>query len=579
MFRNMKIGARLMWLVGFIAALLIVIGVMGLRGMNQSNTQVEGIYKENTVPAIELGEVNGKLGDSVKHMLLASFHDPRLEESVLHERDHPITRHTDKIEKNREDVNKVWQEYRAQKHTEEEQKLVNEFDSLKDKFYSEGINASLVLLKGGQFKEANMHTVNTINPMLARMEKTLNDLVEMQVKEGAVSYEAAGKNYVSTRNFAILSITGGVLLAFFVSLWIIRSITRPLNSAVAVSNRLAEGDLTATVEVKSGDEVGLLMEAIKKMTEKFKSVVTDVKTASANVTSGSEQLSVSSEQMSQGATEQAASAEEASASVEEMNATIKQNADNAVQTEKIALKSAEDARESGKAVAEAVTAMKDIATRISIVEEIARQTNLLALNAAIEAARAGEHGKGFAVVASEVRKLAERSQTAAAEISQLSGSSVEVAERAGGMLSKLVPDIQKTAELIQEISAASREQASGADQISGAIQQLNQVVQQNAGSAEEMASTSEELTSQAEQMTETVAFFNVGKEGAAGRMIVPAMKKEPARSKVSHLEHYRERKELKEAPKPPVGGTGVKIAMGHDVAPRGDDADKGFEKF
>jgi methyl-accepting chemotaxis protein len=195
--------------------------------------------------------------------------------------------------------------------------------------------------------------------------------------------------------------------------------------------------------------------------------------------------------------------------VEEMNATIRQNADNSLQTEKIAQKSANDALESGKAVSDAVIAMKQIAEKISIVGEIARQTNLLALNAAIEAARAGEHGRGFAVVASEVRKLAERSQVAAAEIGRLSGTSVEVAERAGGMLAKLVPDIQKTSELVQEISAASKEQAGGADQINSAIQQLNQVVQQNAGAAEEMSSTAEELSAQASQLMEVMGFFKV----------------------------------------------------------------------
>jgi methyl-accepting chemotaxis protein len=255
-------------------------------------------------------------------------------------------------------------------------------------------------------------------------------------------------------------------------------------------------------------------------------VVSDVKSAADNVSSGSQQLSSGAGQLSQGTTEQAASAEEASSSVEEMNATIRQNADNAMQTEKIARKSANDALESGKAVSEAVHAMKDIAGKISIIEEIARQTNLLALNAAIEAARAGEHGKGFAVVAAEVRKLAERSQVAAAEISHLSGTSVGVAEQAGAMLARLVPDIQKTSELVQEISAASKEQAGGADQINSSIQQLNQVVQQNAGAAEEMSSTAEELSSQATQLMETIAFFKVHTaSGQEMQRTAPAVKK------------------------------------------------------
>jgi methyl-accepting chemotaxis protein len=243
--------------------------------------------------------------------------------------------------------------------------------------------------------------------------------------------------------------------------------------------------------------------------------VADALSAANNVSSGSQELSASSEQLSQGATEQASSAEEASASMEEMASNIKQNADNAAQTEKIARQSAKDAEASGEAVGRAVGAMRTIAEKISIVQEIARQTDLLALNAAVEAARAGEHGKGFAVVASEVRKLAERSQAAAAEISTLSGQTVSVATEAGEMLTRLVPDIRKTAELISEISAACREQDIGASQINEAIQQLDKVTQQNAGASEEMSGTSEELAAQAEELQTSIAFFRVDRTSSA----------------------------------------------------------------
>jgi methyl-accepting chemotaxis protein len=211
--------------------------------------------------------------------------------------------------------------------------------------------------------------------------------------------------------------------------------------------------------------------------------------------------------MSQGATEQAATAEEVSSSMEEMAANIRQNADNAFQMEQIALQSAENARDSGKAVAEAVIAMKAIAKKITIIEEIARQTNMLSLNATIEAAKAQEHGKGFAVVAAEVRGLAERSRQAAEEINELASSSVAVAERARDKLTVLVPNIQRTAELVQEISAASREQYSGVEQINRAIQQLDQIIQQNASNSEEIASTAEELAGQAQQLQQTMVFF------------------------------------------------------------------------
>ena len=330
---------------------------------------------------------------------------------------------------------------------------------------------------------------------------------------------------------------GTMALVSLIVLFLFRMLAiKPLARLNVAVGTVAAGDLSQTVEAPSGDEIGVLYRSVGVMVEKLKKVVSDVKTGADNVASGSEQVSTSAEQMSQGTTEQAASAQEASSSVEEMNATIRQNADNAMQTEKIARKSANDAEESGRAVSEAVGAMKDIASRITIIEEIARQTNLLALNAAIEAARAGEHGKGFAVVAAEVRKLAERSQIAAAEIGKLSGTSVTVAEHAGTMLANLVPDIKKTSELVMEITASSKEQASGADQINSAIQQLNKVIQQNAGTSELMATTSDELASHAQQLQQAMSFFNVGSRGKAGlRVEKEAAARAPGPPRIEHL--------------------------------------------
>jgi methyl-accepting chemotaxis protein len=238
-------------------------------------------------------------------------------------------------------------------------------------------------------------------------------------------------------------------------------------------------------------------------------MISGVRNASDTVAAASQQLSADSEQLSQGSTEQAATAEQTSATVEELKAATRQNAENAQATERIALKAESDAQESGTAVAATVAAMKEIAQKVSIIDELSRQTNLLALNAAIEAARAGEHGRGFAVVAAEVRKLAERSRLAAGEIGHLSASSVEVAQTAGAMLSQLLPDIKKTAELVQEITGASKEQAEGADQINGSIQQLNHIIQQNSAAAEEMSSTAQELLAQSEQLRSSIAFFTV----------------------------------------------------------------------
>jgi methyl-accepting chemotaxis protein len=294
-----------------------------------------------------------------------------------------------------------------------------------------------------------------------------------------------------------------------------------LKDTVHVAEKVAGGDLTVDVKLLSDRDT--LGHALDRMMKNLRSTVNDVKESANNVASGSEAMSSTAQQMSQGATEQAASAEEASSSMEEMSANIKQNAENAQQTEKIAVQAAEDAVKGGEAVAKTVDAMKQIAEKISIIEEISRQTNMLALNAAIEAARAGEHGKGFAVVADAVRKLAERSQGAAAEISKLSSSSVKIAEDAGEMLNKIVPDIRKNAELVQEINAASNEQNTGAGQINQALQQLDQVIQQNAASSEEMSATAEELAAQAKQLKDAIAFFKVDGRSRQNRVMHDGM--------------------------------------------------------
>ena len=394
----------------------------------------------------------------------------------------------------------------------------------------------------------------TIEKQLVAVVDTLSEHMAQREADDQKDYEVSRLVLVgATALSLIVAIAAGV--------WIALNIGRGLRKAITLADAVALGDLNQDITVASNDEIKDLVDALNRMTvnlkttaqcadhiasgdltiatkplsdkdmlgmalermlERLRLVVADCSGASDNVSSGSQELAASAQQLSQGATEQAAAAEQASASMEQMASNIKQNADNASQTETIARQSALDAQKSGEAVGRAVQAMQTIAEKIIIVQEIARQTDLLALNAAVEAARAGEHGRGFAVVASEVRKLAERSQTAASEISTVSSQTAKAAQEAGEMLARLVPDIKKTAELVTEITAACREQDIGADQINQAIQQLDKVTQQTAGASEEMSATSEELSAQAEQLQSSIAFFRLEAAAAPAAPAAPA---------------------------------------------------------
>jgi methyl-accepting chemotaxis protein len=427
----------------------------------------------------------------------------------------------------------------------------------------------------------NLETIQAQRTVVANKLTAASDSIIDAARGGTIkiadeSDKQLNQSAITMSVASFVALVAGVLISLIVT-WII---TKPLAKMVTLVRGVAEGDLTQKMEINSQDEIAQLGETLNTMVDNLRHIVGEVASASSNVAAGSQEMSATAQQLSQGATEQSAAAEECTASMEEMASSIQQNADNAQQTNKIAAKAATDAQASGEAVGKTVAAMKEIAHKITIIEEIARKTDLLALNAAVEAARAGEHGKGFAVVASEVRKLAERSQTAAAEISQLSSGGVALAEGAGEMLVKLVPDIRKNADLIQEISAASTEQNSGASQINQAIQQLDQVIQQNAAASEEMASTAEELSSQAEQLQSTISFFKTG-EGDRSRATRAIGKpgERPASAKTAL------RPAAKPAAKPaasprhetPAKPGGVQIELGAPAA--GDAHDKEFERF
>ena len=385
-------------------------------------------------------------------------------------------------------------------------KAVDDFDAIHQEAFK--LQSRIVQLElAGQGDQANTIFHTEAQEMQERIGASLSGMRTLVKDKVHATEDANRAAFTQAKIKLLLLFAGSAILASILSTIIVIGIARGLKTSVAVASQIAEGDLRNTVVLKGNDEITDLLKAQNDMVMKLREVVGSVNSAVRNVASGSSQMAATSEELSQGATDQAGATEESSAAVEQMAANIKQSSENAALTEKMAVKSAEDARASGKAVAEAVQAMQTIADRIMIVQEIARQTDLLALNAAVEAARAGEHGRGFAVVAAEVRKLAERSQTAAAEISSLSASTVRTAASAGEMLLGLVPDIEKTSALVTEISVASRELATGSSQISMSIQQLDKVTQENTSAAEELSASATELASQADALAEAIGFF------------------------------------------------------------------------
>jgi methyl-accepting chemotaxis protein len=388
--------------------------------------------------------------------------------------------------------------------------------TMKDEFgkYEIGFHQAQGQIAAGQIKTAEAGNVAMIpfKDSIHAMELAAEDMgtkqEEVAMKQGDVMAGFA-KRTVDIM-FSVVGIA--IFIAVFTAVVITRGVVRPVNAMDAYLSELAsgDGDLTRRMDFASKDEIGKMATSLNSFVEKLEKIIIEVKGGAGSISSAAQQVASSSSSLSQGTSEQAASVEETTSSLEEMSASINQNSDNSRQMEQVASKGAREAEESGKAVNQTADAMKSITQKIQIIDEIAYQTNLLALNAAIEAARAGEHGRGFAVVATEVRKLAERSQTAAKEISTLASDSVKVAEHSGKLLDELVPSIKKTADLVQEVASASREQSSGVNQINKAMAQVDQVMQRNASSTEELSSTAEELAAQSEALLQLMNFFKVG---------------------------------------------------------------------
>jgi len=501
MFQNMKVATKLALGFGLVVALLLLVSFIGITRMAHLNESLRQVGDERWPRANMANDIvvnSSGIAIALRNMLLSSSKDDiqRQKEVVLE------TRRTIGAT-----VDKLKEVIQNPKGKELMQQIVENRQA-----YVAGQEKLIGLIEAGNAEGARNFLNSELRPILRTYQSSANALAKFQgelldqgVKDAKATYEAA-------RTLMMASVAAAVVLAVIAALLIIRGLSRQLGGepyyAADIARQVAEGNLTVQVELRRGDEDSLLF-ALKGMVDKLAQTIGEVRSAADSLSAASEQVSATSQSLAQASSEQAASLEETTASIEQMSASIAQNTENAKVTDGIASKSAADATDGGQAVRATVEAMKSIADKIGIVDDIAYQTNLLALNAAIEAARAGEHGKGFAVVAAEVRKLAERSQVAAQEIGELATTSVKTAEKAGSLLEEMVPSINKTAELVQEITAASEEQSGGAGQINVAMSQISQTTQQNASASEELSATAEEMSGQAEQLQQLVAMFRI----------------------------------------------------------------------